>query len=105
MLHTEGLSRKLVVVLILIFVLAIDEARIGPRCHEIVDCQGVDTDIVDYVEEVADAEIDIKQENVSHRIFVHDEGQIKEAVRDEVEEACTHGTLRRILQQSLPSTF
>lgn len=65
----------------------------------------MDTEIVDYVKEVAEAEIDIKQENVSHRIFVHDEGQIKEPVRDEVEETRTHGTLRRILQQSLPFTF
>ena len=106
MLLAEGLSRQLVIVVIILsFVFAINEARIGPRGQKVVDCQGVDAEIVDYVEEIADAEIGIEREDVSHGIFVQDESQVKEPIRDEVKKTCTYGTLRRVLQQSLPIAF
>ena len=65
----------------------------------------MDTHVVDYVEEIAQADLHLKQENVSQRIFVYYQGQVEAAVRDKVEKTRTDCTLCRMVLKPILFTL
>ena len=67
----------------------IDEARFASCRHEIIDRQAVYPDIVNNIQEIDKAEIDLKQDYVSERILVNYQGHVVEAVSDKVEHTST----------------